>query len=135
MGIDYAWYNSQNELTFINSLKMKLSVIIGVSHMLLGILMKGFNSLYFGKKLDFFFEFIPQFVLLSVWFGYMDLLIIVKWLTYYPNTNLAPSVVTTMISMALKGGGLEKDADGNITQLAIIGDSQPTISILMFGKL
>ena len=58
-GIDPVWANSSNELTFINSYKMKLSVIIGVIHMLFGIAMKGCNSLYFKNWLDFFFEFIP----------------------------------------------------------------------------
>ena len=35
-GIDPAWYGAVKEISFINSLKMKISVILGVSHMLLG---------------------------------------------------------------------------------------------------
>jgi V-type H+-transporting ATPase subunit a len=38
---------------------MKMAVIFGVVHMSLGIIMKGFNAVYFGNKLDFIFEFIP----------------------------------------------------------------------------
>ena len=53
--------------------------IIGVVHMLIGIVIKGCNAIYFDRKLDFLHEFIPQFLLLSCMFGYMDLLIIVKW--------------------------------------------------------
>jgi len=30
IGIDPMWYSAKNELTYINSLKMKLSVILGV---------------------------------------------------------------------------------------------------------
>jgi len=59
---------------------MKTAVILGVLQMSLGIVMKAFNALYFKKSLDFFFEFIPQIVLLSVLFGWMDVLIIGKWL-------------------------------------------------------
>lgn len=43
----------------MNSYKMKLSVIIGVIHMIFGVLMKGVNTLYFKNYLDFFCEFIP----------------------------------------------------------------------------
>ncbi len=48
--------------------------------MSMGIIMKGLNSVYFKRPLDFIFEFIPQIILLLVLFGFMDLLIILKWL-------------------------------------------------------
>ena len=48
--------------------------------MSLGVFVKAFNNLYFKKYVDFFFEFIPQIVMLWALFGYMDLLIIIKWL-------------------------------------------------------
>lgn len=47
--------------------------------MSLGITMKAFNAFYFGHMVDFFFEFIPQILLLNVIFGWMDILIIAKW--------------------------------------------------------
>lgn len=59
VGIDPMWYGSKNELTFINSLKMKLSVILGVMQMALGVCMKALNSLHFQNKLDFLCEFVP----------------------------------------------------------------------------
>jgi len=58
-GIDPTWYGAAKEINFINSLKMKVSVILGVSHMLLGQMNKGLNALYFGNRLDFVHEFIP----------------------------------------------------------------------------
>lgn len=67
----------------MNSLKMKLSVILGVSQMALGVFMKAINSIKFNSKVDFIFEFIPQIVLLISLFGFMDLMIILKWLTDY----------------------------------------------------
>lgn len=40
-----------------------------------------------------------------VLFGYMDFLIIFKWLTnWYPQNNQAPSVITTMINLPIKLG-------------------------------
>ena len=68
---------------------MKLAVIIGVSQMCLGICMKAFNAVYFKKWVDFFFEFLPQILFMGLMFGYMDMLIFVKWATNYvdPNTH------------------------------------------------
>ena len=48
--------------------------------MLFGILMKGVNSIYFKNKIDFFCEFIPQLLFLLCTFGFMDFLIVYKWL-------------------------------------------------------
>ena len=47
IGFDPVWYISENQLTFINSCKMKISVIFGVAQMTLGIIMKAFNACYF----------------------------------------------------------------------------------------
>ena len=58
-GIDPAWYLGRNELTYMNSLKMKLSVILGVSQMVLGVFLKAMNNIQFKKPIDFFFEFVP----------------------------------------------------------------------------
>lgn len=66
--------------------------------MSLGIIMKGLNSLYFRRMIDFIFEFIPQIILLLALFGWMDVLIIAKWLEhkdaegYYNDPCTNPSV-------------------------------------------
>lgn len=78
--------------------------------MSLGIFLKASNALYFNQKLDFYFEFIPQIILLWSIFGYMITLIIVKWLTYYENTSIAPSIIGYMIEMFLNFGGISGDA-------------------------
>jgi len=73
--------------------------------MSLGVILKGFNCLYSGKRVELLFEFIPQILLLLALFGFMDLLIIVKWLTDYTgNESSAPSIISTMIVMALGFG-------------------------------
>lgn len=46
-GFDYIWNTAANKITFVNSFKMKISIIIGVTHMIIGICMKGLNSLHF----------------------------------------------------------------------------------------
>jgi V-type H+-transporting ATPase subunit a len=105
-GIDPIWYLAKNELTFVNSLKMKIAVILGVAQMALGVCMKGLNSSYFNRKVDFFFEFLPQIIMLIALFGYMDALIFIKWMTNYDNMvgAVPPSVISQMINMGLNFG-------------------------------
>jgi V-type H+-transporting ATPase subunit a len=38
---------------------MKMSIIVGVLHMILGIILKGFNAIEFKDAPTFIFEFIP----------------------------------------------------------------------------
>lgn len=92
-------------MAFVNSLKMKISVIIGVVHMSVGLIAKALNAIHFKSAIDFFLEFLPELIFLLVLFGYMDALIIVKWSIdwglYNPN---APSIITTMINFPLRLG-------------------------------
>jgi V-type H+-transporting ATPase subunit a len=81
IGIDPVWYRSTQEIMYMNSLKMKMSVIFGVAQMTLGTLIKGLNALYFKRYIEFIFDVISQVVLLWALFGFMDILIILKWTT------------------------------------------------------
>jgi V-type H+-transporting ATPase subunit a len=84
---------------------MKISVIIAVVHMTLGVLIKATNSLYFKRTVEFWFEFLPQLIFLVIVFGYMDFLIIYKWLKDWGYGNPhAPSIITTMINLPLQLG-------------------------------
>jgi hypothetical protein len=56
----------QSELPFLNSMKMKMSILLGVVHMNLGIVMSLFNNVYFKDRLSTICEFIPQ---VGVWTG------------------------------------------------------------------
>ena len=106
-GMDPKWFVADNELTFFNSFKMKFSVIIGVFHMLLGILLKGFNDNYYKDYNGIIFEFIPQFIFMTILFGYMVVMIFIKWSTYFYDTSKAPSIITHLINIAIKGGSVE----------------------------
>jgi V-type H+-transporting ATPase subunit a len=100
--------------------------------MSIGILLKGMNSLHFKNRLDFFFEFIPQFLLLFALFGWMDILILGKWMNHknveditltgcpdpvlvpdlqernrlyerFNEVHLSPAIISTMIYIFLNG--------------------------------
>ena len=106
-GLDPVWLISTNELAYINSLKMKLSVILGVSHMVLGIFLKGFNAIFEKNIIEIIFIFIPQIVLMLILFGYMDALIFIKWsIDYKDKEYLAPDIKTFLMNIFLKFGAI-----------------------------
>jgi len=80
-GIDPIWGLAKNRLAFTNNIKMKLSVIMGILHMTLGIIMKGTNAVYFRRWPDLFTEVFTGLVILLGLFGWMDILIFGKWFT------------------------------------------------------
>ncbi|CAJ1979366.1 unnamed protein product [Sphenostylis stenocarpa] len=80
-GVDPSWRGSRSELPFLNSLKMKMSILFGVVHMNLGIILSYFNARFFGSLLDIRYQFVPQMIFLNCLFGYLSLLIIIKWCT------------------------------------------------------
>ena len=128
IGLDPVWIGNTNELTYTNSLKMKLSIIIGVLHMLLGIGIKGVNFINIRKYNAFIFEFIPQFLFMFILFGYLIYMIYYKWGTDYDeDTSQAPSLLTIMINMAVKFGSVE----GNPLFNSFMGFSQETLNVLI----
>lgn len=78
-GVDPAWFLSDNLLTFTNSMKMKISVIIGILHMSMGVVTKGANAVYFGRWVVFFSEVLTGLIIMLGLFGWMDILIFAKW--------------------------------------------------------
>lgn len=51
-GVDPIWHGTRSELPFLNSLKMKMSILIGVAQMNLGIILSFVNALYFRNSLN-----------------------------------------------------------------------------------
>ncbi|OWM80297.1 hypothetical protein CDL15_Pgr019577 [Punica granatum] len=80
-GVDPVWHGTRTELPFLNSLKMKMSILLGVAQMNLGIILSYFNAKFFKNGVNIWFQFIPQMIFLNSLFGYLSLLIIVKWAT------------------------------------------------------
>ncbi|KAB2606756.1 vacuolar proton ATPase a1-like [Pyrus ussuriensis x Pyrus communis] len=80
-GVDPSWRGSRSELPFLNSLKMKMSILLGVVQMNLGILLSYFNARFFSSSLDIRYQFVPQMIFLNSLFGYLSLLVVIKWCT------------------------------------------------------
>ena len=86
-GQDPVWSVAENKLAFVNSIKMKMSVIFGVLHMTFGVLCKGTNTIYFRKLMDFWTEVVSGIIILWGLFGWMDALIIAKFFRTYDIDN------------------------------------------------
>eukprot|EP01091_Cochliopodium_minus_P006469 TRINITY_DN1638_c0_g3_i1.p1 TRINITY_DN1638_c0_g3~~TRINITY_DN1638_c0_g3_i1.p1 ORF type:complete len:802 (-),score=235.14 TRINITY_DN1638_c0_g3_i1:43-2448(-) len=124
-GVDPAWKGSKNELIFLNSLKMKLSVIIGVIQMMMGIFMHCLNAIHFKKWYNIFFEFIPQTLFMLSIFGYMDFLIILKWVKPWPDPSKAPNIINVLIQMFLQ------PTSPDAINLNLLGSVQKPIQIVL----
>ena len=91
---------------------MKMSVIIGVAHMTMGICVKGMNN--WNNRIVFYFEVVAGLIILLGLFGWMDVLIFIKWFykmnpyssdpTMMAKINAAPSIITIMINNFLLMG-------------------------------
>ncbi|CAI9716455.1 V-type proton ATPase 116 kDa subunit a1 [Octopus vulgaris] len=101
-GLDPIWQMTKNKLSFTNSYKMKMSVVIAVVHMLFGVFLSLINNLYFARPMNIFCEFIPQVIFLLSIFGYLDILIFYKWIAFsVQNLAQAQSLLLQLISMFL----------------------------------
>lgn len=79
IGFDPIWSQALNGLTFFNSYKMKLSIVLGVAQMVMGIFLSYLNARYFQQSLDIFYVFLPQIIFMNAIFGYLVILIFIKW--------------------------------------------------------
>ncbi|KAK2585280.1 hypothetical protein KPH14_009971 [Odynerus spinipes] len=109
LGMDPVWQLAENKIIFLNSYKMKISIIFGVLHMLFGVVVGLWNHMYFKRKINITCEFIPQIIFLTMLFLYMVILMFIKWIKYHatltseirPSPYCAPSVLITFINMVL----------------------------------
>merc|ERR1711865_425836 len=105
-GVDHQWHGATNELLYINSLKMKLSVLMGVIQMTIGLFLRVGNAFHERSKTDFICECIPMFVFMICFFGFMDYMILYKWTHVIPfvadgPTKGPPSIINSLICMAM----------------------------------
>eukprot|EP01006_Ploeotia_vitrea_P042674 TRINITY_DN66651_c1_g1_i2.p1 TRINITY_DN66651_c1_g1~~TRINITY_DN66651_c1_g1_i2.p1 ORF type:complete len:842 (+),score=90.96 TRINITY_DN66651_c1_g1_i2:42-2528(+) len=111
-GIDPMWADTEGKLTFLNGLKMKMAVILGVMQMMVGEVLQLFNHVYFFDWKHILFQFVPEVIFLMFTFGYMDLLILIKWTTNWTaemaNNHTPPLILDTMTKFFLGVGAVEE---------------------------
>jgi V-type H+-transporting ATPase subunit a len=107
-GLDQSWYHRENSLLFMNSMKMKIAVTLGVLHMSFGVVLSMFNHVYVRETARLFWEAIPRLIFLMATFGYMILMILIKfcidwqmWGDQEPIEPPPPSLIQAIIAMFL----------------------------------
>ncbi|NWS64338.1 VPP3 ATPase, partial [Chunga burmeisteri] len=101
-GIDPIWSLATNHLNFLNSFKMKMSVVLGIVHMGFGVLLGVFNHVHFHQWHRLVLELLPEMVFLLALFGYLVFLIFYKWVKFSAaDSLLAPSILIHFIDMFL----------------------------------
>lgn len=116
VGFDPAWKSSKTGLLFFNSYKMKLSIVLGVTQMVLGIVLSYRNAKFFKQRIDVLYVFIPQMIFMNAIFGYLVFLILLKWSM---NANAAscasdafcnsPDLKSVLIGMFMSPGKVPAD--------------------------
>lgn len=108
IGLDPVWQLASNKIIFLNSYKMKLSIIFGVIHMIFGVCVSVVNYNFFNKRIRIVLEFLPQIIFLVLLFAYMVFMMFMKWVQYSAKTDFqphtpgcAPSVLIMFINMML----------------------------------
>ncbi|GFG30107.1 hypothetical protein Cfor_09516 [Coptotermes formosanus] len=93
VGLDPVWQAATNKIIFLNSYKMKLSIIFGVVHMIFGVCLSVVNHIHFQKSINIILEFVPQILFLLLLFAYMVAMMFIKWTIYYPQETKDCNVV------------------------------------------
>jgi len=139
-GVDPEWHRSDNDLLFFNSLKMKMSVVLGITQMTFGLLLKVSNAVHFKSSVDFWYEAVPQVVFMVTLFGYMVYLIFLKWAINWfdpaESPGSPPSLIDTLINIALKPGVIsEKMYEGQgAVQIVVLLLAFATVPIMLAAK-
>ncbi|XP_069817029.1 V-type proton ATPase 116 kDa subunit a 2 isoform X1 [Dendropsophus ebraccatus] len=138
-GIDPIWNLAANRLTFLNSFKMKMSIILGVIHMTFGVVLSAFNHLHFKKNFSMFLVFLPELMFMMCIFGYLVFMVLLKWLSWSAETSKdAPSILLHFINMFMFTGG---DSSNHLLypgqigfQIFLVVLVFLCVPVLLFGK-
>uniref|UniRef100_A0A3Q0SBB6 V-type proton ATPase subunit a n=1 Tax=Amphilophus citrinellus TaxID=61819 RepID=A0A3Q0SBB6_AMPCI len=137
-GIDPVWGMANNKLSFLNSYKMKMSVIIGIIHMTFGVCLSFFNYWHFRKYSSVLFVLIPELFFMLCLFGYLVFMVVYKWIAYTSvQSRSAPSILIHFIDMFLFTENAENPPlyqGQGIVQKVLVVLALCSVPVLLLGK-
>lgn len=141
-GMDPIWQLSSNKIVFIDSFKMKGSVILGVTHMCFGLVLAYFNHRHFNDHVTIIWEWIPRCLFMGCIFVYLCLTIFIKWIFWDASTSgNAPSLLINLIGMFMLKTPTKEDntwvygslnAEGEATAQGLV---QKLLLLIAFASL
>lgn len=102
-GIDRIWHIDESQgSNFINSYKMKFSIIIGFIHMVFGCSLSIFNAIYASDMHTLYLVIIPQSLTFIMFVGYLVFLVFQKWISGHEQ-----SIINILLEMFTHFGPME----------------------------
>lgn len=109
-GLDWNWHEADNSLLFSNSMKMKMSVLLGWCHMTYALCLQYVNGRHFKSKVDIWGNFVPGMLFFQSIFGYLVLTILYKWSVNWQEKGVnPPNLLNMLIFMFLSPGSVAPD--------------------------
>ena len=89
---------------------MKLAVLIGAAHMMLGLILKGINLIHYEKWIEAWTNYVPKVLLMLSFLGYVGTLIIMKWSTdWIEEDRDPPSIIACLINIFIPNADKDQD--------------------------